>query len=96
MAVSLIGSEKLFTNKLHSDWTTFPVSLSELEKLFDFSNRTGMTGSFLHFCYVVRTKLSFEHTSDALATIQLLVGTICFTTSDQGGASCSKCVEVCL
>ena len=35
---SWTGSQRLFTNELRSDWTKPPVSLSDLEILFDCSN----------------------------------------------------------
>ena len=38
IAESWIGSERLFTNEPRSDWTKPPVSLSDLEILFDCSN----------------------------------------------------------
>lgn len=34
----LIGSERLFTNELQSNWTTPPASSSELETQVDCSN----------------------------------------------------------
>lgn len=51
IAESLIGSERLFTNEPRSDWTKPPVSLSDLEILFDCSNNASLSFSeYLKLC----------------------------------------------